>query len=308
MENRRRTVLVHLAAGIGNIVFATPLLVALNEMEFVIDVSIYADYPQTADLLRDWSIIRAVQVGISRPNLTGDYDYVIPAIPPFYWPRFAGVYRSLARVVGRPLDACFYQDEQEYYLKFARALGYSSELKPLYRLPIAPSASFGVTGRTLAIVPGCKTGEMAFKRWPYFCELAERFEDVVIVGTADDLRRSDGTEIEFPSHVRLLTDRLTLRETAEALAAAGAVAGNDSGLSHVAAAVGTPVLMLFGPTPHLTLGQLPPNVRVLRANLACEPCWFGSRFHACESRIDCLRAISVEGVAEEVRKILGPLT
>lgn len=46
----------------------------------------------------------------------------------------------------------------------------------------------------------------------------------------------------FPPHVRSLVGRLTLRQTAAALACAGAVIANDSGLGHIAAAVGVPAL------------------------------------------------------------------
>jgi ADP-heptose:LPS heptosyltransferase len=199
----------------------------------------------------------------------------------------------------------FYEDEQEYYLTFARVLGYPAGQRPFYRLPISPSQSFGVTGRTLVIAPGCKTGEMAAKRWPYFKQLAERFDDVVVVGTTDDLCQNGGAVLQFPGHVRSFIDKLTLRETAELLAAAGVVVGNDSGLSHVAAAVGVPTVMLFGPTPHVNLGQLPPNVVVLRAGLECEPCWFNSRFKTCASQIHCLRKLTVETVEQEVRILFG---
>jgi hypothetical protein len=51
----------------------------------------------------------------------------------------------------------------------------------------------------------------------------------------------------------------------------------------------------------LTLGELAPNVTPLRAGMACEPCWFtGARFHACDARIDCLRAIGVDVVEQTV--------
>ena len=56
MHENGEAILVHLASGIGNIVLATPLLVALAQMEFSIDVLIQADYPQTADLLRNWRV------------------------------------------------------------------------------------------------------------------------------------------------------------------------------------------------------------------------------------------------------------
>jgi ADP-heptose:LPS heptosyltransferase len=302
---REQSVLVHLASGVGNIVLATPLLMALHHLGFIVDVFLHADYLQTADLLREWSVVREVYRDPTRRVGSGDYQHIIPAIPPFYWPRFARLRWDPAKTLHRPPDSLFYQDEQEYYLTFARELGYPRNRRPFYRLPIGPSAAFGVTGRTLVIAPGCKTGEMAAKRWPYFPQLAAMFADVAVVGTADDLRRHDGTAFHFPAHARLFIDQLTLRETAELLAAAGAVVGNDSGLSHVAAAVGTPTVMIFGPTPHVTLGSLPPHVTVMRTGLACEPCWFSARFHACAAHINCLRQLTVETVGQELRMLLG---
>lgn len=306
VSNGRAEVLVHLAAGVGNVVLATPLLVALDELGLAVDVLIDADYPQTADLLRGWSVVRAVYGARERGLLRGGtHALVVPAVPPFYWPYFAGAYEGASRLAARPPDALFYEDEQEYYLSFARALGYPPERRPFYRLPVGPARDGSVTTRTLVIAPGCKTGEMSAKRWPHFAELAGEFADVAVVGQREDLARHDGTPFEFPRHARLYADGLSLSETAALLAAAGAVVGNDSGLSHVAAAAGTPTLMIFGPTPDRTLGRLPPNVRVVRAGLPCEPCWFGARFSACEARLDCLRGLTVERVAREARALLG---
>lgn len=298
------TVLVHLASGIGNIVLSTPLLAALNQMDFVSDVLIDADYPQTADLLRHWSVVRDIYDWRARTSLRQDYDFLIPAIPPFYWRKFAGFYRGVARLVQRPPDRLFYQDEQEYYLSFARSLGFPDTGKPFYRLPISASAKYGVTARTLVILPGSKTGEMTVKRWPHFTQLAEAFANVAVVGTQDDMHRHDGTPFRFPSHARLFIDRLRLRETAELLAGAGAVVGNDSGLTHIAGAVGSLTFMLFGPTPDKALGHFPPNVKVLRSGLECEPCWLQARFHACKKQITCLQQLSVEAVEAELRKVI----
>ena len=306
VEAHTPTMLVHLASGVGNIVLATPLLITLHRMGFVVDLLLQADYPQTADLLRDWSVIREIYDERSQNIMTlNTYDCIIPAIPPFYWSRFAHRYTKAARHIRRPPDTLFYQDEQAYYLAFAHELGYPVARRPFYRLPIAPRADFGVTACTLIIAPGCKTGEMAAKRWPYFPQLAERFEDVAIVGTTDDVRRNDGTVWPLPRHARSFIDQLTLRETAELLAAAGVVVGNDSGLSHMAAAVGTPTVMLFGPTPHLSLGQFPPHVKVLRTGLECEPCWFRARFQACAAQMHCLHRLTVEIVEQELRILLG---
>ncbi len=305
-----RTVLVHLASGIGNVVLATPLLVALHELGYTVDVRLDADYEDTGDLLRDWTVVRrvdarAIDACPREPLGIDGHEVIVPAVPPFYWRRLAPLYDGVASVLPRPPDGVFYDDEQGYYLHFARLLGYPADRRPFYRLPVAAAEDAPVPGRTVVLAPGCKTGRMTAKRWGYFPELAERFDDVAVVGTADDLRQFDGGEMRFPAHCRSLVDRLGLRETAEFLAGAAVVVGNDSGLSHMAAAVSVPTLMLFGPTPHLSLGPLPQNARVLRMGLACEPCWFTTPLRACRSRIDCLRGLTVDDVEREARRLMG---
>jgi ADP-heptose:LPS heptosyltransferase len=173
---------------------------------------------------------------------------------------------------------------------------------PYYFLPVSSEDADGNRG-TIVLAPGCKPEAMAAKRWPFFPELAARFEDVVVVGTDDDLLRFDGSPMEFPKHVRSFVGSLTLRETAAVIARAGAVVANDSGLGHVAGALGVPTILLFGPTPDRTLGHLPLNVTVMRTDLECEPCWFGRRFHACNARVDCLNRLSLDSVVRRVEEV-----
>lgn len=300
-----KALLVHLASGIGNIVQATPLLIALSRHGYTLDVLIDGDYAETADLFQGWSALRTVFNGAVGARPSAPYLKLIAAMPPFYWPRYRQRYAYRGDCVARPPDPLFYQDEQAYYLAFAKTLGCPVQ-DPLYPfLPIPASQTLGINERTLVLAPGCKTGEMAAKRWPYFAELAEAFEDVVVVGSEDDLRQFDGKPIIFPRHVRCLAGALSLRETAEAIAAAGVVVANDSGLGHVAGATGTPTILLFGPTPDRTLGRLPPNVQILRTGLACEPCWFTARLTACAGGVDCLRQLSVAAVAAAAKEVLG---
>jgi ADP-heptose:LPS heptosyltransferase len=297
------TCLVHLASGVGNVVLASPLLVALGELGFTIDVVLDADYPQTAGLLRPWSLVREVFAdGGGQAIEQGRYDVFIPAIPPFYWRRYRRTPRAGVRVVARPSDAHFARDEQGYYMSFARALGYPPDRQPACCLPIGPAPEETRVGLgTLVLAPGCKTGRMAAKRWPYFAQLADRFDDVAVVGTSDDLSQHDGRPLCFSEHVRSYIDRLTLRETAELMAAAGVVVANDAGLAHVAGAVGTRTVMLFGPTSDRCLGTLPDTVTVVRAGLPCEPCWTAAPLEACAGAVSCLAALPVDRVEREVR-------
>ena len=299
----RECVQVHLGAGVGNIVLATPLLVGLHDLGFQTDLVLAADYADTASLLSQWSAVKEIFVRPAHFPSAQRYLWVIPAIPPFYWARYAPYFTNTRNLVARPPDALFYRNEQEYYWNFAQRLGCHSVQHPWCTLPISRSDPFGCPRQTLVLAPGCKTGEMTAKRWPYYSKLADRFDDVAVIGTSDDLCQFDGKSTGFSPHVKSFVDRLTLRETAEVIAAAGAFVGNDSGLSHIAAAVGTPTVMIFGPTPDRTLGRFPPNVRVVRRGSSCEPCWFGSRFRACAGRIDCLAEVPVDTVMDLLSEI-----
>ena len=299
-----RRILVHLASGIGNIVLATPLLQILGRGGDTIDLLVEGDYGETAQLFRHWGVLRAVHAEGVQDRLSQAYDVLVPAVPPFYWHRYAAEYARHGNTLGRPPDTLFYRNEQAFYLAFARLLGCRVETAPPCFLPIAPDEANGVGPATLVLAPGCKSGEMAAKRWPYFPDLAALFDDVVVVGTPDDLLRHDGSAMGFPGHVRSFVGRASLAETAGILAAAGAVVANDSGLGHVAAAVGAPTILLFGPTPHKTLGPMPPNVTVLRAGLGCEPCWFSRKLAPCAGRVDCLSRLAVERVAAVAGQLL----
>src|SRR5947209_8354719 len=113
----RRSVLVHLASGVGNIMLATPLLVALSRRFAVIDLLLHADYPGVDALFRDWSALRTVYDGRTGACPSERHDIAVPAIPPFAWWQFARLYRNQSNAVARPPDALFYRDEQQYYLE-----------------------------------------------------------------------------------------------------------------------------------------------------------------------------------------------
>jgi hypothetical protein len=142
----------------------------------------------------------------------------------------------------------------------------------------------------------------------YFCQQVEgwsNFKDIydrglreapthaVVVGTADDLRSH--ALLDFPPHAASFVGRLEPRQTAELIAGSGPVVGNDSGLAY---AVGTPTVILFGPTPDRTLGPMP-HALVFRAGLEGEPCWFDRRFEPSAQRIKCLRGLDSGHAAAE---------
>jgi heptosyltransferase-2 len=136
---------------------------------------------------------------------------------------------------------------------------------------VAPDEAF------VALAPGSIWGS---KRWPYFAELARRVAGrtaVVVVGGPDDRALADqvvGAAAGAGHPVAAACGALGLRESAAVIARAGALVTNDSAPLHLAQAVGTPTIALFGPTiPAFGFGPRGPRDQSLGvAGLPCRPC------------------------------------
>lgn len=105
-------------------------------------------------------------------------------------------------------------------------------------------------GRWLALGPGAN---WAPKIWPaerfrtLITQLRDAFDGIILLGGPDDTERCREVARDCPLPHVDLAGRTGLLEAAAVLARATVFVGNDSGLGHLAAAVGTPTLTLFGP-------------------------------------------------------------
>ncbi|MBN1542768.1 lipopolysaccharide heptosyltransferase II [candidate division KSB1 bacterium] len=145
------------------------------------------------------------------------------------------------------------------------------------------------------------------KRWPAesFARLARllmRRPDVRIwiLGDRDDQTAADQIVRENPARVVDATGRLSLMQSACAIAAMNGLICNDSGLMHLATAVRCPVVAVFGPTTR-EFGFYPQGERctvVEHKNLGCRPCSaYGSK--RCPRRhFRCMKEIASEQVYE----------
>lgn len=181
----------------------------------------------------------------------------------------------------------------------------------------------GASGPFVALYPGSGGYSLA-RRWPAerYARVGRAIQDllgengrVLVVGGESE--RALGGEVSQSIGPRTLNlvGRTDLRTLAAILRRCALFVGNDGGVMHVANAMETPTVAIFGPTNDRAWGPYrserdagSERTTVLRAELPCAPCLYrgflpGAR-DGCPSR-DCLDLIRVEAVLEAARRHLG---
>jgi heptosyltransferase-2 len=158
--------------------------------------------------------------------------------------------------------------------------------------------------RAIVLAPGAVGPS---KRWSYYAEaarhLVEQGFSVWIAGGPMERQVAAEISAQNPSMIKDLTGT-DLRQAILALAAADGVLSNDSGLLHVAAAIGTPTVGIFGPTSPWHWAPLNPIAEVIETTttVPCRPC------HKPVCRYghhQCMRDIGPERVVKSVIEAVG---
>jgi heptosyltransferase-2 len=132
----------------------------------------------------------------------------------------------------------------------------------------------------VVLCPGAEFGPA--KRWPpnQFAELAALLLrdglQVWIVGSPNDRIAADAVLNSLGENVhkvRDLTGRTDLGTAIDMLSAASLVVSNDSGLMHAAAAVGVPLVALFGSSSPVYTPPLSPTAQIAKIDIPCSPCF-----------------------------------
>lgn len=155
-------------------------------------------------------------------------------------------------------------------------------------------ARFGIgRGSAVALMPGAAYGPA--KQWPveYFAELAAllgaRGEEVWVLGSAGERGLGERIAARAGSAVRNLCGETRLEDVVDLLSAARAAVTNDSGLMHVAAAVGTKVVAVYGSSSPAFTPPLTARKTIHYLGLECSPCY---RRECPLGHLRCLREIT----------------
>ncbi len=167
----------------------------------------------------------------------------------------------------------------------------------------APGAAFGTAKRWPPDRVGAVAASLARDRGAVPVLLGAR-ADAATARCVHDAYTSATRAASLPQMIDL-TGRTDLPTLAAVLALSTTVVSNDSGAMHVAAAVGAPVVALFGPTNERRTSPLADRKGAPRAIVAgdawCRPC----ELRRCPLDHRCMRGISVERVAAEAKRLMN---
>lgn len=200
------------------------------------------------------------------------------------------------------------------YLVVAKAVGAVAFGTPEFHFRI-PQADRDEVERLLlrsGVTPGTSwvamnvSARWPTKRWPAesFAEVADRLQQegygpVVLIGGPDERAEVAAVRGKMKVPAIDLAGASTVGLLPALLSKASLLITNDSGPMHIAAAVGTPVVALFGPTSAVLTGPYGPGHHVLTGTVACRPCF--SRTCRNVLPLECLRTVSPEQVLAAAR-------
>lgn len=162
----------------------------------------------------------------------------------------------------------------------------------------------------IAVAPGSMWGT---KRWPFYSELIRECADLgrlVIIGSAEDRPLARALAAASGAAAIDATGALGLLASAALIARCRILVTNDSAPLHMASAMNTPTIAIFGPTiPSMGFGPLADRAAVAEtAGLDCRPCHSHGPQVCPRGHWRCMRDLGAAQIASQVRQVLGGAT
>jgi ADP-heptose:LPS heptosyltransferase len=160
--------------------------------------------------------------------------------------------------------------------------------------------------------------ELTVKRWPLerYRELVRKLvnvldANVLLIGGKEDyelnqqlMQGLDGEPVQM--QVQNLAGQTSFGQTAAQLSVCDLFIGNDSSPMHLAAAVGIPVIAIFGPTSPQEYGPYPlddPRHIALWKNPNGRPCFFLGKMQEC-ANCTCMQSVTLDDVWEAIQQLM----
>jgi heptosyltransferase-2 len=245
-----------------------------------------------------WCARIPVRIGYARDGRSALLTEAIEPPPPAAYGHQAHYYLELLfranlidhREEVREIRLALNESEQHWARKQLEALGLEG---PRFLIGLNPGAAFGPA-----------------KRWlmERYASLADRLiasfhADVVIFGSREERPLAEEIARAMEHTPAVLAGDTTLRQLMALLARCHLLVTNDSGPMHLAAALGLPLVAIFGSTNERATGPVSPRARIVKRQVECSPC--GLR--VCPIDFRCMNRITVEDVYSTVARLIDEL-
>jgi heptosyltransferase-2 len=205
--------------------------------------------------------------------------------------------------------------EKFYYLELLRRAGWGDSQSDVTSIAMTVSeekralaADFllksGARPQSLRIAIGAGASYGSAKCWPpaRFAEVANRLQsqsdaDIILFGTAAETAVSNAISADLRRAPIDLTGKTAIADLPALLSQCHLFIGNDSGAMHVAAAVGLPVVGVFGPTDPLGTAPVTPRCTIVQEKPYCSPCFL----RRCPTDHRCMTKVTPDMVEAAAR-------
>ena len=211
--------------------------------------------------------------------------------------------------------------EKFYYLELLRRVGWMDSLPDESFIAMTVpevkrrrAAEFlvesGARPHALRVAIGAGASYGSAKCWPppRFTELASRLQaqndaDVILFGTAAESAVSNAIAAGMRQPPIDLAGKTAIADLPALLSQCHLFIGNDSGAMHVAAAVGLPVVAVFGPTDPLGTAPVTPRYTIVQEKPYCSPCFL----RRCPTDHRCMTKVTPDMAEAAVRPWLSTI-
>ncbi len=212
--------------------------------------------------------------------------------------------------------------EKFYYLELLKRAGWINSVPEVSEISLRITEEQGQHGEETLQSSGSAAGAVRIavgagasygsaKCWPpeRFAQalnqlVKEREAEVLLFGTPAEAGVSAAIQAGLHKPAIDLTGKTQITELPALLSRCTAFLGNDSGAMHVAAAVGLPVLAVFGPTDPYGTAPVTPRCTIVQEKPYCSPCFL----RRCPTDHRCMTAIAPEKVSAEVLRALAEVS
>jgi heptosyltransferase-2 len=227
----------------------------------------------------------------------------------------------LTKAVRTPVNGEIPAHEQYYYLELLRRAGWLDSLPSEEHITLdVPEAkrqraeeflcATGAEANRLRIAIGAGASYGSAKCWPTdrFAELVNRLQaqsgtDVILFGTGSEAAVSSAIAAGMKQLPIDLTGKTSIADLPALLSRCHLFIGNDSGAMHVAAAVGLPVVAVFGPTDPFGTAPVTPRCSIVQEKPYCSPCFL----RRCPTDHRCMTRVTPDVVEAAARQWLSTL-